>query len=113
MGRVSASPPPDVDPVAALWREVRPRQVASAHQLARELAAASADPTDREVWATCRDLAHRLAGTLGSFGQVAAGDAAVAIEDLIAGTEVADPAVLPRVRDLADRLVEELDPEAR
>lgn len=97
------------DPVAALWREVRPRQVEAAARLERELAVVAADPGDHGTWATCRELAHKLAGTLGTFGEERAGAAAVAIEDLIGGTEAADPATLPEVRELAARIVVELE----
>lgn len=90
------------DPIAALWQEVRPRQQEAARSLRSCLAQVAAQPADGEAWREARALTHRLAGTLGSFGQVAASDAALALEELIGGVEEPTPERIARARPLAE-----------
>jgi chemotaxis protein histidine kinase CheA len=97
--------------VAELWREVRPAQLALLHQLVADVATASGGGSpepDPEVWDRIRDASHRLAGTLGSFGQQAAGEAAVAIEELLGGSVRAEEVPLDRLRALTVALHEAL-----
>lgn len=86
------------DAVAALWDEVGPQQRQLAEQLLGHARAAASDQDDEEAWQQVRSIAHRLAGTLGSFGQRAAGDAAVTIEEVTGEVDQPD-------QDLADRVV--------
>jgi HPt (histidine-containing phosphotransfer) domain-containing protein len=52
----------------------------------------AARAVDADAWREVRDLAHRLAGSLGSLGQREAGEHAVALEDLTAGRTAPDRA---------------------
>lgn len=88
--------------VAELWRQVRPRQLELSEELVDRLETLAADPSDTAAWAVVRSHAHRLAGTLGSYGQAAAGRAAVELEYLVAGRELPLAAgELERARELA------------
>lgn len=101
------------DPIAALWLQVRPRQVAAAEELQRQLAAVAADPSDRAAWAAARAVGHKLAGTLGSYGAVRAGAAAVELEGLIGGVEEPAPSVsvVSRARELTAQVLTALAEE--
>lgn len=99
------------DAVAALWAEVRPQQVELARELHARAVAVERDPDDEASWSRVRALTHRLAGTLGSFGQRTAGDAAVSLEELTGGVERPDPPLVARVVSLADALRRTLELE--
>lgn len=93
------------DPIAALWLEIRPNQVRLAEGLLRDARTVAADLDDGEAWGQVRAASHRLAGTLGSFGQRAAGDAAVALEEVTGGVETPDQELADRTVSLADAIV--------
>jgi len=90
--------------IAALWREVAPEQLATARELSAAAVRVQEVPADAVAWGQVRALAHRLAGTLGSFGQVEAGQLAADLEDLVAGTTAPDAALRDRAERLATTL---------
>lgn len=90
--------------IAALWAEVRPNQLQLVEELLDATRRAEADHRDAEAWAFVRSAAHRLAGTLGSFGQDVAGDAAVALEEVVSGTDRPDDDLADRARALAEAI---------
>lgn len=94
----------DDEVMAEVWPSVRPNQVALAEELCADLDRVAADPDDQASWQSARAATHRLAGNLGSFGQHAAGDAAVALEDLIGECEEVDVERISRARTLAEVL---------
>ena len=101
--------------IAGMWQRLAPEQRANAHRLCAAL-----DETRTELrageepsaWAEVRELAHRLAGSLGSLGQDAAGREAVAMEDLTSGVERPDEELLLRVTAHASALLERLARDA-
>ncbi|HSK22229.1 MAG TPA: Hpt domain-containing protein [Egicoccus sp.] len=90
--------------VAALWQQVGPGQLTAARELETAAGQVLADPADTAAWDRVRDRAHRLAGTLGSFGQHEAGAIALALEDAVEGTSTPDAALRSRAFDLAGQL---------
>ncbi|MFA9430614.1 Hpt domain-containing protein [Egicoccus sp. AB-alg2] len=90
--------------IAALWREVAPEQLAAAHELEAAATRVVAQPADAAAWERVRALAHRLAGTLGSFGQVEAGQLAERLEARVAGTTEPDAALREEAAQLAREL---------
>jgi len=97
--------------IAGMWQRLAPEQRANAQRLCVALAevrtqlGAGEDP---RAWAEVRELAHRLAGSLGSLGQHAAGREAVAMEDLTSGVEQPDDELLLRVTAHASALLDRL-----
>jgi HPt (histidine-containing phosphotransfer) domain-containing protein len=90
--------------VAALWRQVAPEQIATARRLEGAASRVEAVPDDEDAWQVVRDLAHRLAGTLGTFGQHEAGRIAVELEERVSGTSAPAPALRDDARRLATAL---------
>ncbi len=90
--------------IEALWAEVRPNQLQLVEELLDATRRAQADHRDLEAWAFVRSAAHRLAGILGSFGQDAAGDAAVALDEVVTGAETPDEDLALRARTLAEAI---------
>jgi HPt (histidine-containing phosphotransfer) domain-containing protein len=81
---VNASPQPLDTVIAALWERLAPEQRATAERLL--VAVADVDgPHGDGAWQEVRELAHRLAGSLGSLGQREAGAIAVELEERTAG----------------------------
>lgn len=110
----------DDDLIAELWREVRPNQlalvkqlVADEHRVRAELA--RGDLADPEAWLRIRTAAHRLAGTLGSFGQQPAGEIAIALDRVVSAIDRPDEGLIARVAGLVEALHQELarDPGAQ
>jgi HPt (histidine-containing phosphotransfer) domain-containing protein len=93
--------------IAELWREVRPAQLELLHQLVDDTARVRRE-RDLEAWRRVRAATHRLAGTLGSFGQQPAGDTAVTLDRLVTGVEEPDDELLERTSALVTVLHEEL-----
>jgi hypothetical protein len=90
--------------IAQLWAEVRPNQLQLVEDLLAATRRAQADHRDVETWAFVRSAAHRLAGTLGSFGQDVAGEAAVALDEVVAVTDTPDADLAARARALAEAI---------
>ncbi|MCC5949271.1 MAG: Hpt domain-containing protein [Nitriliruptoraceae bacterium] len=104
--------------VADVWRSLEPTMRADAARLSALVADLDADAVAEQPpphdgvpdprWAQVRELAHRLAGSLGSLGQREAGAAAVALEELSAGLvhppSAAWPDIVARTGDLVARL---------
>lgn len=91
--------------IAALWQQVGPGQLTAARELEAAAIRVDAAPADdAAAWEVVRDRAHRLAGTLGSFGQHEAGAIALDLEAAVEGTVTPDPALRSRARALATRL---------
>jgi chemotaxis protein histidine kinase CheA len=90
--------------IAELWAEVRPNQLQLVEELLDATRRAQADHGDVDAWAFVRSAAHRLAGTLGSFGQDVAGEAAVALEEVVSGTDTPDADLAARARALAEAI---------
>lgn len=97
----------DDELIAQLWREVRPHQLESVDQLVADVTTVQADPTDT-AWQRVRATSHRLAGTLGSFGQQPAGDIALALDRVVGGVEQPDQARVDRAAQLAVALRDEM-----
>lgn len=109
----------DDDLIAELWREVRPNQLALVKQLVADVnrvwaELARGDLPDPEAWRRIRTAAHRLAGTLGSFGQQPAGELAVALDRVVSAIDRPDEGLMARVAGLVQALHQELarDPGA-
>jgi HPt (histidine-containing phosphotransfer) domain-containing protein len=96
------------DAVRQLWVHLGPEQRRLARHLADHVAQARAEG-DLASWRAAHAAAHRLAGTLGSFGQHAAGREALAIEQLTAGDGAPDSDRMVRVSAHAVALLEHLD----
>ncbi|MFA9446796.1 Hpt domain-containing protein [Egicoccus sp. AB-alg6-2] len=97
------------DAVAALWRQLAPAQLAAATSLEEAAARVEADPADAVAWSQVRDQAHRLAGTLGSFGQDEAGRVAQALEARVGGTVEPDVELRRAARALAVELRQRIE----
>jgi hypothetical protein len=97
----------DEELIAALWREVRPAQLDLLHELVAD-AELVRDTGDTEAWARLRSRTHRLAGTLGSFGQQPAGSTAVALDRIVVGVEEPDEDLVARAVALVATLHDEL-----
>lgn len=93
--------------IAELWREVRPSQIELVEELLAD-AARVRDAGDLEAWRRVRTSTHRLAGTLGSFGQQPAGETAVALDRLITGVDEPDDQLVERAGALVVALHEEV-----
>jgi HPt (histidine-containing phosphotransfer) domain-containing protein len=93
--------------IAELWREVRPAQLELLHELVDDTARVRRE-RDLQAWRRVRSATHRLAGTLGSFGQQPAGDTAVALDRLVTGVEEPDDQLVERASALVTILREEL-----
>jgi HPt (histidine-containing phosphotransfer) domain-containing protein len=78
------------DWIAVLWEQVRPSAATKVAVIARAAAAARSGPLDETVRAEAWQEAHRLAGSLGSYGHADAADAAAELERLL-DAPVADP----------------------
>ncbi len=87
--------------IAALWQQVAPEQIATARALESAAVRVLDAPADAEAWAEVRARSHRLAGTLGTFGQVEAGDLAIRLEQRVEGTTDPDAALRAQVASLA------------
>jgi HPt (histidine-containing phosphotransfer) domain-containing protein len=98
----------DEELIAELWLEVRPSQIELVHELVADGARMQDEPTDTEAWARIGSVAHRLAGTLGSFGQQPAGTTAVALDQVVRGASVPDEETVARAANLIAALHEEL-----
>jgi hypothetical protein len=90
--------------IEGLWAEVRPNQLQLVEELLDATARARADHGDVDAWAFVRTAAHRLAGTLGSFGQDVAGAAAVTLDEVVMGTETPDADLAARAQALAEAI---------
>jgi hypothetical protein len=97
----------DAELIEQLWREVRPHQFASVDELVSDVTAVQADPTDT-AWQRVRATSHRLAGTLGSFGQQPAGEIALALDRVVGGVEQPDQDRVDRAVELAVALRDEM-----
>jgi chemotaxis protein histidine kinase CheA len=93
------------DLVAELWREVRPHQIALTEELVTLAGHVVAHPDDLASWRDVRRITHRLAGTLGSFGQQNASDAALTLEELIGGVERPEGDLPVRTLSLAEAVL--------
>lgn len=93
--------------IEELWREVRPSQVRLLQDLAADVAQVRRHG-DREAWLRVRSACHRLAGTLGSFGQQRAGETAVALDRIITGVEQPDERLVERTSALVAALQAEV-----
>ena len=91
------------DLAARMWAQLGAAQRASAELLCASVAAVEAG--DRAAWATVRELAHRLAGTLGTLGQHVAGAEAVALEDATSGVVDPDGPLVEEVAARAEALL--------
>lgn len=98
----------DEELIRELWLEVRPNQLELVDELAADVARVRADPRDLEAWRRVRSATHRLAGTLGSFGQQPAGETAVTLDRVIAGVDEPDEVKITRTVALAAALHEQL-----
>lgn len=97
--------------IAGTWRRLAPEQRKNARRLGDALLEARAElqaGEDPLAWGEVRELAHRLAGSLGSLGQHEAGREAVALEDLTSGVEQPDDRLLRRVEAHASALLDHL-----
>ncbi len=90
------------DWIAVLWQEVRPSAAAKVAVIARAAAAAQSGPLDDPVRTDAWQEAHRLAGSLGSYGHHDAADAAGELERLLDGPVT--PAAADRLAALVSRL---------
>jgi chemotaxis protein histidine kinase CheA len=93
--------------IAELWREVRPSQIELVEELVDD-AARVRDGGDLQAWRRVRSSTHRLAGTLGSFGQQPAGETAVALDRLVTGVDEPDAELVERATALVVALHEEI-----
>lgn len=66
--------------IAALWRDARPRTLARIETIERAVAALRSGSLDRDLADRARGDAHKLAGSLGTFGMPQATDHARAVE---------------------------------
>lgn len=98
----------DEDLIAELWLEVRPSQLELVHELVADGARMQDEPTDTAAWTRIGSVAHRLAGTLGSFGQQPAGTTAVALDQVVSGAPQPDEDTVERATTLIAALHEEL-----
>jgi HPt (histidine-containing phosphotransfer) domain-containing protein len=98
----------DEELIAELWLEVRPSQLELVHELVADGAHLQSEPTDTAAWARIGSLAHRLAGTLGSFGQQPAGTTAVSLDQLVSGAPRPDEDTIARAANLIAALHDEL-----
>lgn len=98
--------------IAELWREVRPSQVELLRELAADAAKVRRDG-DLDAWLRVRSASHRLAGTLGSFGQQRAGETAVALDRIVTGVDRPDEQLVERTVALITALQAEVgtDPD--
>lgn len=71
------------DWIAALWEQVRPSAADKVAVIARAAAAARRGALDDTTRAEAWQEAHRLAGSLGSYGHRDAADAAAELERLL------------------------------
>ncbi|WP_052666939.1 Hpt domain-containing protein [Nitriliruptor alkaliphilus] len=97
----------DDELIAQLWLEVRPHQLVSVDELVADVTAVQADRTSA-AWQRVRATSHRLAGTLGSFGQQPAGDIALALDRVVGGVEQPDQTCVDRAAELAVALRDEM-----
>ena len=88
------------DWIADLWQQVRPNAAAKVAVIARAAAAARNGPLDEEARAAAWQEAHRLAGSLGSYGHHDAASAATELERLLDGPVAATLELTPLVRRL-------------
>lgn len=98
----------DEELIAELWLEVRPSQLELVHELVADGAHLQSEPTDTAAWARIGAVAHRLAGTLGSFGQQPAGTTAVALDQVVSAAPEPDEDTIARAANLIAALHEEL-----
>jgi HPt (histidine-containing phosphotransfer) domain-containing protein len=82
------------DWIADLWEQVRPSAAAKVAVIASAAAAAGSGPLDEAARAEAWQEAHRLAGSLGSYGHHDAASAAGELERLLADGPVAGGAPL-------------------
>ncbi len=102
----------DEELIAALWLEVRPSQLELVDGLVADAARVREDPDDLEAWGRIRGISHRLAGTLGSFGQQPAGDTALALDRIVTGVDRPDDGQIAQAATLIAALEVELRSDA-
>ena len=88
------------DWIAVLWEQVRPSAASKVAVIARAAAAAGLGVLDDTTRAEAWQEAHRLAGSLGSYGHRDAADAAAALERLLAAPLAAAEPIAGLVRRL-------------
>lgn len=97
----------DDELIERLWLEVRPHQLASVDELVADVTAVQADRAS-VAWQRVRATSHRLAGTLGSFGQQPAGDIALELDRAVGGVEEPGQDRVDRAVELAVALRDEM-----
>jgi HPt (histidine-containing phosphotransfer) domain-containing protein len=107
VGRTGTDVNREQEIIDELWREVRPSQLELVQELADDAARVRED-RDLEAWLRVRSVTHRLAGTLGSFGQQPAGETAVALDRIVTGVDHPDEQLVERASALIAALQEEL-----
>lgn len=101
------------DWIAALWDQVRPSAAAKVAVIARAAEAARHGRLEGPILAEAWQEAHRLAGSLGTYGQLDAAEAAAELEQMLDGP--AGPPPADRLAVLVGRLEAAVDtpPSAR
>jgi chemotaxis protein histidine kinase CheA len=89
---------------ADLWPASQERIEAALEALERGVAALEAGELDEELRADARNGAHKLVGTLGTYGLLGAAELARALERVFDDPPVASTGVRPTLTDLVERV---------
>ncbi len=88
--------------IAELWREVRHDTIARAQSLEKDIEALASDPQPITA-GQAREEAHRLGGSLGSYGLTAGSSMARQLEGLLIDSQYTEAqAVAARLRDFVE-----------